>query len=61
MACVCLYVSVAVTSRNPIKTTERIELVLAWNLSTYLHCVVWKFRCLQKLGYFPVELCPKWT
>ena len=54
---VCLSARPSVTSRYYIETTGRIELVLAWTLPSM--SAIRKFGHLQKLGYFPLELCIK--
>jgi len=51
----------SVTSRCSVETTGRIVLVLEWRLpSIYAApCVIRKFRYLQKIGYFHLDLCLK--
>jgi len=51
----------SVTSRNSIETAERIE--LGFGTGGLLHpsysTLKAKFGYLQKLGYFPLQLCPE--
>jgi len=48
------------TSRCCIETTGRMEVFFlhVGFLAPISHCVVRKFGYLQKLGHFPLELCP---
>ena len=49
----------SVTSPCSIETDEQIELVISMNASfDQSYCAMRNFRQLQKLGYFPLELCP---
>ena len=63
----CLSVCPSVTSRYCIKTTGRIESSWFWHgvflpRIPHSHYVIRKYGYLQKLGYFPLGLCPKlWT
>jgi len=60
----CPSQSVCVSHKSrSIKTTERIQLVLAWELpSTYPTLAYKKIWVSPKKGYFTLELCPKlWT
>jgi len=51
-------VCLSVTSWWSIKRSEPINLVFGME-AFFDHCVSWKFRYLQKIGYFPLELFTK--